>query len=822
MKNYLEKKHLHRQSKITNFRRWKSGKQWLYAASILTLMAGGAAVEQIETTSVHADTISTTQSSVASSSVAINNLSNSSATTSQASVAVSSAIISSDPVSSMESGTAITRSSAATVAEVSSSAVESSATAVNVSSTAPSQVSTSEAALNNNEPALSQSISQVASSGQTSVLDTPISQADIALATVSSTATATSSAVSSTSVVAPDLSGVVAGIGAAYNETLSGVITQLIGSAGVSNAVTLLTNVISQAGSFFSSVPGISNVVTVANGVLNGVTQAINLANGLGIDPSGLVVTAITNGMNGLGQAALTALTPIINNIPVIGSGLLSVVKPILSNLSNVSPSLVVSTLASATGLGGVLSTVSNIAASVAPQVINAVQGVLNTAVNVINGVKGFINNAMNVVAPILQPIENVINGLIAPIQTVLSNIISSIKNAIFPNTSSNATTSSSSATNSSSSATTSSSSSATSSSSAVSVKPALVTKATTIRQGSSWNALQNFVSATGSNGQKVSLSEITMQGTIDPQVPGLYYIMFQFADPVTKAIIQNMAAVTVQAIDPVAESSAASEVALASSAVAQDIVAVSAATSAINALPHSTSNLTSLFPSTSNYPSSQVVYLSAASSAATPDVSVLGSDVMQYVNELRSANGQPALTYSSSEAAFAQTRAQQIVTDFSHDKSNGSTEDIGGSRGITDQMQSPQEMAYFIVMDWYDESDNPEAVGNGHYGHRANLLFGGPTMGVGFVRSTDPTTTFTDYYSFEAPAYQDVTLYNQAEAMANAKSNPSTIPLPNITFVYVDSPDFDLLYNKLTQLQQQLASDQAALAAAQNKLLTV
>lgn len=825
MGKHLAVKEAHRQFQTKGIGHANTSKYWFYAASILTLLAGaGEVADQATIIDAKADATpvvnTLNEHTITAVSSGTSETASTAAVTDDAGAVVSGAssmtAVTSGSTSSVAASSPISISSITSQAEPSATSLQGVSNAVASSADISIQSANSNDILStaSTDTSLTKDISEAASG-----LDlVTTSQVGIQL---TATSEATSAVTTSTSLVAPDLSAIASGIGSAYNETLNGVMTQLVGSAGVQNAVTLLTNVISQAGSLFGKVPGVSNIVSVANGVLNGVTQAIKIAAGLGIDPSSLVVTALTNGINGLGQAALTALTPVMEKIPVIGEGLVSIAKPILSNLSNVSPALIVETLANATGLGGVLSTVSNITQDIAPKVISAVQGLLNTAINVINGIKGFINNAMGVLAPILKPIENVISGLITPIQNVLSNIISNIKQKLFPNSTSNPATSA----DSSASSTTGSEASSNASSengSAATVTPTLVTEDLTIRKGSRWSPLQNLVSAVASNGQSVALANITTQGTVNTQIPGAYYVMFSYADPLTANKIQSIAKITIQMPDPLAESQAASAIASATSAIAQGTMAINEVTSAINVLPHSTSNLASQFSATVNYPSSQVVYLPAASGTVTPDVNELGSYVMQYVNELRSANNQPALTYSASESAFAQTRAQQIVTNFSHDMANKTTEDLGGNRGITDHMQSVQEMAYFMVMDWYDESDNPESIGAGHYGHRANLLFGGPTMGVGFVRSTDPAAKFTDYYTFEAPAYKDLTLYNQAINMANAKSNPTTIPLPNVTFVYVDSPDFDQLYSKLDQLQKKLADDQATLVTAQNKLMTI
>lgn len=184
------------------------------------------------------------------------------------------------------------------------------------------------------------------------------------------------------------------------------------------------------------------------------------------------------------------------------------------------------------------------------------------------------------------------------------------------------------------------------------------------------------------------------------------------------------------------------------------------------------------------------------------PDENEISKYFLQYVNELRTLNGQTTLTISASDTARAQQRARAIVDSFNHETVSSATENIGTNAGITDQMHSNQEIAYYMVMAWYDETDNPEPLGDGHYGHRANLLYGGPTMGLSFYRPSAGTAEFTDYYAFEAPIYTDFLLYLKAKSMANAMTNPVSVPLPNITFVYVNAATLATLRSYLNWSQ--------------------
>ncbi|CDN23821.1 cell surface protein [Lacticaseibacillus rhamnosus] len=290
----------------------------------------------------------------------------------------------------------------------------------------------------------------------------------------------------------------------------------------------------------------------------------------------------------------------------------------------------------------------------------------------------------------------------------------------------------------------------------------AIKTKDTLLAKKSSWTPDINFVSATNSDGASVQLEDISITGTVNPAYEGTYFIRFSFMDPKLKQLIANMARVTV----------------------------VSSLTSKPN--PDASGmlkvkNLSSFFPSTSNYPSVKNEYL-LDDPNFKPDEAEIVSYFHQYVNELRALNGQSALTISDRDTSRAQQRVRAIVEDFNHEAVSHATENIGTNTGITDHMRSNQEIAYYMVMAWYDETDNPEPLGNGHYGHRANLIYGGPSMGVSFYRPPVGSAEFSDYYAFEAPIYTDLGLYLKAKAMANSLTNPTSIPLPNISFVYVNA----------------------------------
>lgn len=305
------------------------------------------------------------------------------------------------------------------------------------------------------------------------------------------------------------------------------------------------------------------------------------------------------------------------------------------------------------------------------------------------------------------------------------------------------------------------------------------------------WRQGASFKDAVDSKGNKVGLKDIQISGSVDISTAGTYLVRLSFKDTSTATIISKMAEVKVvseNASDSNSDSSSSLSESSSSTVSSQESTGTSLAdTKMISVSPTSASNLTSFFPSTTDYPSTKTVYLPDDPNFK-PDENEISKYFLQYVNELRTLNGQTTLTISTSDTARAQQRARAIVDSFNHETVSSATENIGTNAGITDQMHSNQEIAYYMVMAWYDETDNPEPLGDGHYGHRANLLYGGPTMGLSFYRPSARTAEFTDYYAFESPIYTDFSLYLKAKSMANAMTNPVSVPLPNITFVYVNA----------------------------------
>ncbi|WP_049168276.1 bacterial Ig-like domain-containing protein, partial [Lacticaseibacillus paracasei] len=61
--------------------------------------------------------------------------------------------------------------------------------------------------------------------------------------------------------------------------------------------------------------------------------------------------------------------------------------------------------------------------------------------------------------------------------------------------------------------------------------KADIVTKDTTMVAGPSatWNAVDNFVEATGADGNALTLSDLTVNGAVDPKTPGTYTVTYSY-----------------------------------------------------------------------------------------------------------------------------------------------------------------------------------------------------------------------------------------------------------------------------------------------------
>ncbi|WP_052767535.1 MULTISPECIES: CAP domain-containing protein [Lacticaseibacillus] len=864
MGKIVKQKALKRNVKATNFRRWKSGKRWLYASSLIVAFAGGTFLSQeIATNQVQADTETDVATAIkvaeqvnqtatqaanqqdpeAAANVPMNsqaldsNSGQDHQTTanvesrnpvverqqdgSESPVAVKLASQASAPTFSpgneemtserqpfgnptfsvsdgdysvsattdLNSNVNIGKNSAAAISELQSVAASVANSDISVSGKPISDIGSP---TNNQEEWMRHAIETTLYIDQ---YTTSASQSDVilgatTLAAVSSSAEAAALAALSAAtpassasqpwLTAPDLSSLVKQISDVYNLTLGDAVKWVIKN-GVNGALGGLSAIVSGLKSVAGSLPVVNVILPLASGAIKAAQDAVTVANSLGIDPTGLVSGALNLGINAIGKAIQGVVSPVLKSIPLVGQNLVASINPLLDTATNIGPASIVKAVAGVVGLSGVLTGVSNITATVAPTIINTLQGILNISVSVVNGIASFAGSGVNL-------FKDVLSGIMAPIQWVINKVKTTIQ-GLFPN-SKNASTGTNPGNNTPPSSDTTPDKDTNSgadpvNSSAAAKTPLLTLLDVTLPLNANWDPAKMAL-ATDSSGKAVTGSQISLSGTVDVTTPGVYFVKFGFTDS-NGTVLTKYGKVTVGMN--------------ASSSSSSDSATLASITNAIQALPHTDSNLASRFTSTTNYPSKEAVYL-AANPDFKPDAKEIAAEFLQYVNQLRTLNGQKPLTYSASEEAFATKRVQEIMTNFSHDGSHGSTEDIGASKGIIEDMRSNQEIAYYLVMDWYDESDNPEPIGDGHYGHRANLLYGGPTMGLAFTQSPSEKNQYSYYYAFEAPTYSDKSLYDKALAMANAKTNPQTVPLPDTTFVYVDSPKFASLQAQLKQLQ--------------------
>ncbi|MDR0297533.1 MAG: bacterial Ig-like domain-containing protein [Streptococcaceae bacterium] len=325
-------------------------------------------------------------------------------------------------------------------------------------------------------------------------------------------------------------------------------------------------------------------------------------------------------------------------------------------------------------------------------------------------------------------------------------------------------------------------------------------------------------------------------------------------SEPAVQTVTSAAVSTTSQSVNQL--SAASSAVASASSAVASATSALALNQSQLASLSAAQVNLsavatqdltkfsangqtsaTDLFASTS-FSSSEVVVLPMPASSYVPNQAAINSYFLADLNQLRALNGQPAILYANgttagysgslasdvaSLQAFANTRAAQIISDFSHDQAGTHAENISANGGITDQMLSDQEVAYYLLMDWYDESDNPESLGVDHYGHRANLLYMQSYEALSVLSSANTGTGYDLFVAMEGPGYTNNASYNAAISMASATSNPATKPLPNMIFEYVNSSAYASYTSKNSAaltLQASLTTNLSSATAAYSNAL--
>lgn len=125
------------------------------------------------------------------------------------------------------------------------------------------------------------------------------------------------------------------------------------------------------------------------------------------------------------------------------------------------------------------------------------------------------------------------------------------------------------------------------------------------------------------------------------------------------------------------------------------------------------------------------------------PDLNKINDYFVKYLNALHAANGTTPVQTSSDMAGYAQQRAsQQDGQNLDHSTATRETSENLSSAGFDYMInyggvRSDKDAAYFLLKDWYDEAGNYFGAGSdGHYGHRAALIYSGPNVGLGITNN--------------------------------------------------------------------------------------
>ncbi|WP_125588148.1 SLAP domain-containing protein [Companilactobacillus jidongensis] len=153
------------------------------------------------------------------------------------------------------------------------------------------------------------------------------------------------------------------------------------------------------------------------------------------------------------------------------------------------------------------------------------------------------------------------------------------------------------------------------------------------------------------------------------------------------------------------------------------------------------------------------------------PNVANINNYFVQYLNALHKANGTAPVHSSADMINYAQQRAaQQNGGNLDHSTAAKDTSENLSSTGFKYMnyagVKSDKDAAYYLLKGWYDEEGNYAALGQaGHFGHRAALIYSGPTVGLGITDSDA---------SFDAD-WNDSTLNAQNVLYNYTGTNPNT-----------------------------------------------
>lgn len=154
------------------------------------------------------------------------------------------------------------------------------------------------------------------------------------------------------------------------------------------------------------------------------------------------------------------------------------------------------------------------------------------------------------------------------------------------------------------------------------------------------------------------------------------------------------------------------------------------------------------------------------------PDINKINDYFVKYLNALHAANGTAPVQSSSDMISYATQRAnQQNGQNLDHTTATKDTSENLSSAGFNYMnyagVHSDKDAAYFLLKEWYDEDNNYFPAGQaGHYGHRAALIYSGPTVGLGI---NDNDAAFdADWNNSELDAQNQ--LYNYTGSNPNTK----------------------------------------------------
>lgn len=145
------------------------------------------------------------------------------------------------------------------------------------------------------------------------------------------------------------------------------------------------------------------------------------------------------------------------------------------------------------------------------------------------------------------------------------------------------------------------------------------------------------------------------------------------------------------------------------------------------------------------------------------PNTERINDYFIKYLNVLRQANGtEPVHTNADYKNYAAQRAASQQVDALTHSTATRELNENLSSEGLDyllkwGYVHSDRDVAFELIQNWYSDEYNFTRIGHaGHFGHRANLLYAGPTVGFGIANNAasfvgDPVASdsFYNLYNF-------------------------------------------------------------------------